>query len=304
MKELLSITLKLAAIDIGSNAIRFLVYRVISHQGEQRFKRIEYIRFPLRLGHDVFTEGKIKKKNRERFHRLMNAFKLLIDLYEVDDHYACATSAMRESENGRTIIKEVEQLFDLKIHLISGEEEAELINSVIIDQLPLGQFIHVDVGGGSTELNIIVDKEVKFSNSYKLGSVRGLELKNSGQKLKEMFNWIQEHLVPGKPVIAVGTGGNIAKLYELSAQKKERMLHLKELYRIQKKIDEMSLEERIFELDLNPDRADVIIPAAKLYVHAMESANASKILVPDVGLKDGIIHMLYRKQKNQGKISL
>lgn len=285
----------LAAIDIGSNAIRFLVYRVVSHEGINRFKKVEYVRFPLRLGHDVFTEGKIKEKNKKKFYRLMHAFKLLIDLYEVDAYYACATSALRESENGRSIIKQVHQLYDLKIHLISGEEEARLINSVVIGQLDLGQFLHIDVGGGSTELNIIQDRIVNHSTSYKLGSVRGLELKNSGEKLRHMFEWIQTNIDLNQPVKAVGTGGNIAKLYELSDVSNNRVLSLEQLYKTQLKIDQLSIDERIYQLDLNPDRADVIIPAAKLYAHAMESANASEILVPDVGLKDGIIHMLYDK---------
>ena len=291
--------MKLAAIDIGSNAVRFLVYRVIRQKDNDRFKKLEYIRFPLRLGQDVFLSGKVKKKNKERFYRLMNAFKILIDLYEVDAHYACATSAMRESENGRLIIKEVEQLYGLKINLISGEEEAKMINSVVIDQLSNGQYIHIDVGGGSTELNIIQDGKVRNSQSYKLGSVRGLELQNSSEKLREMYDWIQKNVQHNLEITAVGTGGNIAKLHELSEDKGLDELRLSEIYRLQKFIDNMSMDERIYDLDLNPDRADVIVPASKLYAHAMESANATNILVPEVGLKDGIIHMLYNKHVSQ-----
>lgn len=291
--------MKLAAIDIGSNAVRFLVYRVIRQKDNDRFKKLEYIRFPLRLGQDVFLSGKVKKKNKERFYRLMNAFKILIDLYEVDAHYACATSAMRESENGRLIIKEVEQLYGLKINLISGEEEAKMINSVVIDQLSNGQYIHIDVGGGSTELNIIQDGKVRNSQSYKLGSVRGLELQNSSEKLREMYDWIQKNVQHNLEITAAGTGGNIAKLHELSEDKGLDELRLSEIYRLQKFIDNMSMDERIYDLDLNPDRADVIVPASKLYAHAMESANATNILVPEVGLKDGIIHMLYNKHVSQ-----
>ena len=291
--------MKLAAIDIGSNAVRFLVYRVIRQKDNDRFKKLEYIRFPLRLGQDVFLSGKVKKKNKERFYRLMNAFKILIDLYEVDAHYACATSAMRESENGRLIIKEVEQLYGLKINLISGEEEAKMINSVVIDQLSNGQYIHIDVGGGSTELNIIKDGKVRNSQSYKLGSVRGLELQNSSEKLREMYDWIQKNVQHNLEITAVGTGGNIAKLHELSEDKGLDELRLSEIYRLQKFIDNMSMDERIYDLDLNPDRADVIVPASKLYAHAMESANATNIQVPEVGLKDGIIHMLYNKHVSQ-----
>ena len=287
--------MKLAAIDIGSNAIRFLIFRVLTHKEEKKFKKLEYIRFPLRLGQDVFTTGKIQKPTREKFYSLMNAFSLLIDLYEVDDYIACATSALRESKNGPSIIKEVHQLFGLKIHLISGDEEAKLINNVVIDRLPIGQFIHIDVGGGSTELNIILDKKKIASKSFKLGSVRGLEKHNSKDKLEEMFHWIQSKTFDIQSIKAVGTGGNINKLYELSNTGTEHILEIKELYGVQQMLKNKSLEERIYELDLNPDRADVIIPASKLYAHAMESANATKILVPDVGLKDGLIHMLFER---------
>lgn len=296
--------MKLAAIDIGSNAIRFLIYRVLEHKGERKFKKLEYIRFPLRLGHDVFNTGGIQSETKEKFYRLMNAFKLLIDLYEVDAHYACATSALRESQNGSSIINEVYQLFGLKIHLISGEEEARLINDVVIDQLNSGQYIHIDVGGGSTELNIIIDRKKIASRSFKLGSVRGLEKHNSADKLKQMFEWIQSAVLDGHPIKAIGTGGNINKLYELSSAKGTGVLDIKELYRIQQAIKNMPMEERIYDLDLNPDRADVILPASGLYVHAMESANATKILVPDVGLKDGIIHMLYKTYKEKTQIGI
>lgn len=296
--------MKLAAIDIGSNAIRFLIYRILEHENQRKFKKLEYIRFPLRLGQDVFNTGRITDSTKEKFYRLMHSFALLIDLYEVDAQYACATSALRESSNGGAIINEVHQLFGLKIHLISGEEEARLINNVVIDQLDSGQFIHIDVGGGSTELNLIYNRKKFASKSFKLGSVRGLEKHNSPEKLKKMYEWIQEHIKEDHPIQAVGTGGNINKLYELSGQTDDGLFEIKSLYRVQQQLKKMSIEERIYDLDLNPDRADVIIPASRLYIHAMESANAQKIKVPDVGLKDGIIHMLYHQYGNMNNTNL
>lgn len=296
--------MKLAAIDIGSNAIRFLVINILTHQDEERFKKLEYVRFPLRLGHDVFTTGAIGEINKEKFYRLMSAFKILIDLYEVDQYYACATSALRESHNGALIIKEIEQLYGLKIHLISGDEEAKMINSVIIEQLPLGKYLHIDVGGGSTELNVIVDRKKCSSKSFKLGSVRGLEKKNSSEKLKSMFQWIKKNIAGEAFDAAVGTGGNINKLYELSNNHGSGFLELNELYKVQKRVNSLSLKERMFDLQLNQDRADVIIPASKLYAHAMESADTNKIIIPDVGLKDGIIKMLYDQHKGNNQLSL
>lgn len=296
--------MKLAAIDIGSNAIRFLITNVLYANGKEKFKKLEYVRFPLRLGQEVFTRGQIGSINKDKFYRLMNAYKLLIDLYEVDDYFACATSALRESKNGQYLIKEVEQLFGLKIHLISGDEEAKMINSVIINELPKGKFLHIDVGGGSTELNVIADGHKIDSKSFKLGSVRGLEKKNSADKLENMFNWIQDSIVAQEFTAAVGTGGNINKLYELSDDYGEGHLKLKELYSVQKRVNSLSMKERLFDLQLNQDRADVIIPASKLYAHAMESAQVKKIIVPDVGLKDGIIKMLYDRQSKTKEFNL
>ena len=296
--------MKLAAIDIGSNAIRFLITNVLHHNGKEKFKKLEYVRFPLRLGQDVFTTGRIGAINKDKFYRLMSAYKLLIDLYEVDDYFACATSALRESENGQHMIKEVDQLFGLKIHLISGDEEAQMINSVIINQLPKGKYLHIDVGGGSTELNVIVDGHKIDSKSFKLGSVRGLEKKNSIDKLENMFNWIQDRIESQEFTAAVGTGGNINKLYELSDDFGKGHLKLKELYRVQKRVNGLGMKERLFDLQLNQDRADVIIPASKLYGYAMESAEVKKVMVPDVGLKDGIIKMLYDRRGNAKEFNL
>ena len=292
--------MKLAAIDIGSNAIRFQITNVIDYQGTHTFKKLEYVRFPLRLGKDVFESNCIGEENKAKFFKLMQAFKILIELYEVDDYYACATSAMRESENGATIVKSVLDQFDLDINIIDGDKEAELINSVVMRKLNDQNYLHIDVGGGSTELNVIHDNKMLHSKSFKLGSVRKLsEEKNHAQREK-MTNWINEHTKGHLAFTAVGTGGNINKAFDLSNQNRsDRHIAISDLKQVQSHLATFTLDERIHQLRLNEDRADVIIPALDIYLHAMKAANCSDILVPDVGLKDGLMNMLYEKNLTQ-----
>lgn len=298
--------MKLAAIDIGSNAIRFQVTNVMTYEGQQYFKRLEYVRFPLRLGQDVFKLKKIASKSEDKFIRLMNAFKILIDLYEVDQYYACATSAMREAQNGREIVQKVKELMGLKINIISGEREAELINRVVMEKLGKGTFMHIDVGGGSTELNVIKDGQKIKSESFKIGSVRTIENTSNKAVLKRMSQWIEAQIAGHRgSITAVGTGGNISKIYELSGTRsKLRVMRIESILEVQKHLASHTLEERIFKLHLNPDRADVILPASDIYLHAMKSANIQRIQVPDVGLKDGIMHMLFEKHVKQSLIPL
>jgi len=288
--------LKLAAIDIGSNAIRFQITNVIDYQGTHTFKKLEYVRFPLRLGKDVFKTSRIGEENKAKFFKLMHAFKILIDLYEVDDYYACATSAMRESENGKAVVKGVLDQFDLEINIIDGEKEAELINSVVMSKLNNQSYLHIDVGGGSTELNIIHNNQMLFSKSFKLGSVRQLSRENHEIQLNQMANWIKKFTKDHDNFTAVGTGGNINKAFDLSNQNKsDRHISFENLLKIKSHLASFSLDERIHHLRLNEDRADVILPALDIYLHAMKAAECSDILVPDVGLKDGLMHMLYQR---------
>ncbi|MBO3697568.1 Ppx/GppA phosphatase family protein [Roseivirga sp. E12] len=289
--------MKLAAIDIGSNAIRFQVTNVINYDGELSYKRLEYIRFPLRLGDDVFKHHIIGTEKEDRFFRLMNAFKLLIDLYEVDDYYACATSAMRESNNGRNIVQKVRELLGLHIHIIDGDEEAKFINNVVLKDLSQDTFLHIDVGGGSTELNIIQNRVNLDSQSFKLGSVRTLEQTSAHSETGKMTAWISVKLGEHATNIqAIGTGGNIQKLYELSYKStKERLADITKLEPTLEYLKNLSHHDKINKLRLNPDRADVIVPAGNIYLNAMKAANAKTILIPDVGLKDGIMQMLYEK---------
>lgn len=286
--------MKVAAVDIGSNAIRLQVSKVISYEGRYNFKKLEYVRFPLRLGHDVFNSKSISAKSEAKFMKLMEAFQILIELYEVDDYYICATSAMRESKNGHEIVEKVREKLGFKINVIDGNKEAELINRAIIQHLDEKKYLHIDVGGGSTELNLYINQEKIIARSFKIGSVRRLEKHDTPANWQKMIEWVnvnvqQKH----QGIIAIGTGGNINKISEIAKKKSGKILTYTKVAEIQQYIASFSLEDRINRLQLNPDRADVIIPASEIYLGVMKAAKAKSILVPDVGLKDGIMHMLY-----------
>ncbi len=290
--------MKLAAVDIGSNAIRLQITNVTYFENTVNFKKLEYLRFPLRLGLDVFNSQKISDKNKRKFIKLMKAFKLLIDLYEVDDYMVCATSAMRESSNGREIAEEVKQDIGLKINIIDGNKEAELINMALWSYIDEKSYLHIDVGGGSTELNIYINKQKIASKSFKIGSVRALDDSIPEAVWKSMNKFISENVSPKDKIICIGTGGNINKIFELSKPtKNKRYLNIEKIREIQEYLASFTYEERVNKLNLNPDRADVIIPAAKIYLTAMTAAASKRMIVPDVGLKDGLMKVLYEKNK-------
>ena len=295
--------MKLAAIDIGSNAIRFQISTVLDNAPQVLFKKLEYVRFPLRLGHDVFSTGRISTKSAEKFKKLMKAFRLLIELYEVDDYMFCATSAMRESENGLDLVTQVQEQVGIFIHVIDGNREAEFINRAISSYLSTKTYLHIDVGGGSTELNLYVGGKKLRTRSFKVGSVRVLEHNDSPVMWEDMEHWVRENVKKsyGK-VTAVGTGGNISKIFDLALSKPGKTISMKKVKQIRDMIDSYSIEQRIYKLQMNPDRADVIIPASNIYLKVMEWAHATSILVPEVGLKDGIIFHLYEKNVLQKKI--
>jgi exopolyphosphatase/guanosine-5'-triphosphate,3'-diphosphate pyrophosphatase len=295
--------LKLAAIDIGSNAIRFQISTVLDNSPKVLFKKLEYVRFPLRLGHDVFSSGRITEKSIIKFKKLMKAFRLLLELYEVDDYMFCATSAMRESENGPEVVEAVREEIGVDINIIDGIREAEFINRAISSFLSTETYLHIDVGGGSTELNLYVTGKKIKTRSFKVGSVRVLEHTDSPIMWQDMEHWVRENIKKsyGK-VIAVGTGGNISKIFELAMSRPGKTISINKVRQIRDMIEGFTIEDRIYKLQMNPDRADVIIPASNIYLKVMEWARATKILVPDVGLKDGIIFHLYEKNILQKKI--
>lgn len=295
--------MKLAAVDIGSNAIRFQVSSVLEHDDKIMFKKVEYVRFPLRLGHDVFTNDRISKGSIIKFKKLMTTYKLLLELYEVDDYMFCATSAMREAENGEAIVKEVKNELGIEINIIDGQLEAMLINKAIASYLGNHTYLHIDVGGGSTELNLFTEGRKIKTRSFKIGSVRMLEHHDSPVMWADMEKWVKDILKKKYGVItAVGTGGNISKIFELSKIKSGKPMSLKMVREIKKMIEAHTMDERIYELQMNPDRADVIVPASEIYIKVMDWAHAKSIIVPEVGLKDGILLHLFENNQVQKKI--
>lgn len=295
--------MKLAAIDIGSNAIRFQISTVLDQGPRALFKKLEYVRFPLRLGHDVFTTNRISEKSIEKFVKLMKTYKLLIELYEADDYMFCATSAMRESENGQELAARVHEELGITINIIDGHQEAEMVNKAIASYLSDQSYIHIDVGGGSTELNIYVDGKKTKTRSFKVGSVRILEHHDSPVMWQDMETWVKANVKKDiGPITAVGTGGNISKIFELAKTKPGKSVTLKKIKNIKKMIEQHTIEQRIYELQMNPDRADVIVPASDIYIKVMEWSKAPEMIVPEVGLKDGILLHLLEKNTQQGKL--
>lgn len=290
--------MKLAAIDIGSNAVRLQISAVLEGEDAPIFKKIEYVRFPLRLGQEVFRDGVISDQGQEKFLKLMQATKLLLELFEVDRYYACATSALRTSSNGRELVEKVLYATGIVIDIIDGEQEASLIDLALSKNLPDGYCLHIDVGGGSTELNLYQDQQKVATESFPLGSVRNQQGKDRPQDWQAMESWISEHIhgMDGE-IIALGTGGNISKLYAMSGKKDSNPLPLPELEALRNYIDQHSLQDRLNKLRLNPDRADVIIPAADIFLSIMQWANCPAILVPNIGLKDGLILWAHKQYK-------
>ena len=285
--------MKLAAIDIGSNAARLQISTVLHNDNVSSFKRVEYVRFPLRLGHDVFNFGELTPESEARTTKLMQVYKLLMELHEVEDYMACATSAMREASNGHDVAKRIEAATGVKIHIIDGQKEAELINNVVVQAIDDRQFLHIDVGGGSTELNLFDNRQKINSRSFKIGSVRLLEGKEIKGGWRKIEDWVEENIDSSREIIAVGTGGNISKLFNLASKTSDAETTLSEIERIRNYIAGFSQDDRINKLRLNADRADVIVPAADIYISVMRWAGAKQIIVPDLGLKDGIIQLVY-----------
>jgi exopolyphosphatase/guanosine-5'-triphosphate,3'-diphosphate pyrophosphatase len=286
--------MKLAAIDIGTNAIRLQIVNVYEEGKLVSFKKLEFLRFPLRLGQDVFTKKKITPKTIERFTKLMHAFKLLIDLYEVDNYIAVATSAMREAENGNEVRRKIKIELGLDINIIQGKREASILHKAIIPNLMNDYYIHIDVGGGSTELNLYDGKRLKKSQSFKIGSVRRMGAKQRKEIMADMKKWSQKAFTKKtKNIVGIGTGGNINKLFKIANKSNTNTIGLAELKALRAYVKAYSLEDRMKILKMNPDRADVIIPASEIYITVLENVGSDQIIVPKVGLKDGLIYDLY-----------
>jgi len=288
---------KYAAIDIGSNAVRLLISNIVLVEDEEpKFKKSSLIRVPIRLGADAFISGTISEENSKRMVDAMKAFKLLMDVHGVERYKACATSAMRDASNGKQLIQRIQKEAAIDIEIINGKKEAQIIASTDLTELIEGHksYLYVDVGGGSTEFTVFSKQKLIASKSFKMGTVRLLNKEiDKKETWKEIKKWIEMHTKDLKKIVLIGSGGNINKIFKMSGQKLEKPLsyvYMNAHYQFLKK---MSYDERISELGLNPDRADVIIPATKIYLSAMKWSGAKKIYVPKIGLSDGIIKSLY-----------
>lgn len=289
---------KYGAIDIGSNAIRLLVSNVIVEKGKDpQFKKSSLVRVPIRLGADAFVSGNISVANTERMIDAMEAFKLLMKVHNVEKYKACATSAMREAKNGIEVADEILKETGIKIDIIGGKEEAAIISSTDLNDLIEGDnsYLYVDVGGGSTEFTVFSKGKIVNSKSFKMGTVRLLKNKKAINKeiFEDVEKWIKKNTKNLKKVSLIGSGGNINKLFKMSGRTEGKPISFIYLNAQYQFLKQMSYQERISELSLNPDRADVIIPATKIYLSAMKWSGATKIYVPKIGLSDGIIKSLF-----------
>jgi exopolyphosphatase/guanosine-5'-triphosphate,3'-diphosphate pyrophosphatase len=251
----------------------------------------------LRLGLEVFKQGKISAEKEEQIIKLLKAYKLLMDLHQVDDYLMMATSAMREAQNGKDIAQRVKQEIGMDLQIISGDEESEVVNKGLLRVLDDKNYLHIDVGGGSTEITLFSQKKALFSKSFEIGSVRLLEKAVPEKTWKEMQSWVEKNIKDAVPKLtAVGIGGNINKILELS-KRKSKSLTIKDIEEVIETLSKYSIEELINEWGLNPDRADIIAPASNVYLSVMKWAKIKEIIVPGLGLKDGIMEILAEKHK-------
>ncbi len=287
---------KYAAIDIGSNAVRLLISNIIEQKGKPAlFKKSSLVRVPIRLGADVFLHQRISKENEIRLIDTMNAFRLLMQAHKVTVYKACATSAMRESENGFEVAKIISKQCKIKIDIIDGNEEAAIIAATDLNQYidESRTYLYVDVGGGSTEFSVIHQGQTVASKSFKIGTVRLLNDIVQKEAWFELENWIKSNTCEYEKVDLIGSGGNINKIFKISGKSVGKPLTYFYLTTFYNMLQTYSYEERITELDLNQDRADVIIPATRIYLSAMKWSGAKDIYVPKIGLSDGIIKSVY-----------
>ena len=294
---------KLAAIDIGSNAVRCQISAVLFYQGRYRLKRVEYVRYPLRLGEDVFATGEIPPAKADKFVKFLHSLKLLMEVHEVSHHLICATSAMRTARNGAAVAERVRTELGLDIQIIDGQAEASYINRVIEHLLEDNRhYLHIDVGGGSTEFNIYHDRRKVAAQSFEIGSIRRMQQEESGRTVEEMGGlwqrmeaWVRENARRYHVTRAIGTGGNINKVYSMSTAAPSKPITRRSVKSILDRLGGLSMNERVNVAMLNPDRADVIVPAGHIYLSAMDWASVNSMLVPDIGLKDGMLQALFEQ---------
>ncbi len=294
--------MKLAAIDIGSNAARLLITEVVDNgKAQPQFNKLNLVRVPLRLGFDVFESGDISKYKINKVVETIKAYKHLISIYEVKYLKACATSAMRDARNAQDIIRKVKMETGIEIKVISGDEEASFIyENHIAENLDKDHsYLYIDVGGGSTELTFFNEGKLVFKESFNIGTIRLLKNQVEEKHWIEMKDFLKLSTKGQSDIIAIGSGGNINKVFSLSKRKEGKPLTLELLRDYHKELSSFSLEDRMKNYKLREDRADVILPALQIYINVMRWTNVEEIYVPKIGLADGLVHMLYDEVKTK-----
>lgn len=290
--------MKLAAIDIGSNAARLLISDVINVAPDKYdFVKLTLVRVPLRLGFDVFEMGYISEARKQKLIKTIKSYKLLLDVYEVDHFITAATSAMRDAENAKAILAEVEKETGINLKVISGEEEATYIyeNHIAENMNKEESYLYIDVGGGSTELTFFSDGKLVCKQSFNIGTIRLLKNQVEEEQWMTMKQFIREKMSGYHHITAIGSGGNINKIFSLSKRKEGKPLSLELLRNYYKEFSLLSITERIALYHLREDRADVIVPALLIYINVMRWANTEEIYVPKIGLADGLVHILHQR---------
>lgn len=289
---------KYAAIDIGSNAVRLLVNNVIERKNKPTiYTKSAIVRVPIRLGQDTFTHGSIGMPNQQRLIDAMHSFKLLMGIHSVSHYMACATSALREAKNGKQLIERIHKETEVSIELIDGKREAEIIAMTDLFDIvkPHKSYLFVDVGGGSTELTLIRQGKTIASKSFKIGTVRLLNKMVQESEQEKYKSWITTHTKSLSRISVVGSGGTINKVFKMTGRKIGKPLSFMLLSEQHEYLKKRSQKELMVDLELNPDRADVIVPAVQIYLTAMKFSGSNKIYVPKVGLADGMIELLYKE---------
>ncbi|MBI1342661.1 MAG: exopolyphosphatase [Terrimonas sp.] len=294
--------MRLAAIDIGSNAARLLISDVIENpDGQPEFIKMTLVRVPLRLGFDVFDKGEIGPSKEEKLIKTIKSYRHLIDVYDVKHLKACATSAMRDAINAKELIRRVKLETGIEIEIISGQEEASFIyeNHIAENLTSDESYLYIDVGGGSTELTFFSDGKIIFKESFNIGTIRLLKNQVTEKMWDDMKEFVKTKTKGYHQVSAIGSGGNINKVFSLSKRKEGKPLSLETLRDFYKEFSNLSLPARISYYRLREDRADVIVPALLIYINVMRWSDANEIFVPKIGLADGLIHNLYEEVKQQ-----
>ncbi|WP_061083948.1 Ppx/GppA phosphatase family protein [Chryseobacterium indologenes] len=293
--------MKIAAIDIGSNAARLLINEVKINNRKPEFIKLNLLRIPLRLGMDVFTMGKIGHEREKMVIDSMKIFSDLMKIYKVDYYRACATSAMRDAANGNEIIRQVKDKSGINIEIISGDEEASLVfeNHIAEGLDKEFAYLYIDVGGGSTELTFYENNKMVYERSFNIGTIRLLNNLVTLDNWKEMKDEIKNNIVSKKPIVAIGSGGNINKVFSMSKTKDGKPMSLSHLKKVYKVFNELSVEERMTKYSLREDRADVLVPALSIFNNVMSWADINRIFVPKISVADGLIQNIYSQLQHK-----